>query len=207
MPSSIIAPHPQSSLHQIKVWFNFIFHFNFSFPCFNSCLQEKFLDLRDKGCNLLGMVVIVDLWSALFSASRLRQVTFFSFDFDFDHFFFSISLYFISNSPFMFSASSQILCSVTSPVSGNFYLSIISLQSMLWILWIWFTEHYCFWNIVYRVFYIVCCGFDLLEHYCLWNIVYRVLYDCLCMLCWWIYLLIKWLLPVWNCCQFGPYPL
>ena len=204
MPSSIIAPHPRSSLHPIKVWFNFIFHFNFSFLCFNSCLQEKFLDLRDKGCNLLGMVVIVDLWSARFFnsffllvltlwtalpllfASQLHQVTFFSFDFDFDHFFFSISLYFISNSPFMLSASSQILCSVTSLVSGNFYLSIISLQSMLWILWIlwiWFTEHYCFWNIVYRVFYIVCCGFDLLEHYCLWNIVYRVLYDCLCMLC------------------------
>ena len=76
----------------------------------------------------LNLGLALALW-ALLSTSRLYQVIFFSFDFDFDHFLFSvlffffffISLGFISDSPFMVSASSQVLRSMTSLVSGNFY--------------------------------------------------------------------------------------
>ena len=55
-------------------FFFFFFHFNFSFPCFNSRLQEKFLDLRAKGCNLLGMVfrfTMIAFWEFCLCQYRL----------------------------------------------------------------------------------------------------------------------------------------
>ena len=83
---------------------------------------------------------------------------FFSFDFVFDYlilflsfdhflssffFFFFISLGFISDSLFIFLALSQVLCSMTSLVSGNFY-QLLVYNSILVYLW------FC-----------ICYGFDL----------------------------------------------